>query len=95
MPKPASTTTAIERSAPSPRPTPSTTFAKPATVIANVVASPITIAERPPPAAGRAGGQQRGEDGEDAGRDRGAGAGHEREQEEQRHALTVRTALTD
>ena len=51
MPKPASTTTEIERSAPSPRPTPSTTFAKPATVIANVVASPITIAigrRRPP-----------------------------------------------
>ena len=44
--------------------------------------------QRPPPPAGRARRQQRRQHGQHARRDRGPGAGHEREQHEQRHDLS-------
>ena len=85
IPNSARNAIATVRSVPSPTPTPSTTEATPTIVITCVSVSPVDDPDRPAPPAGAARRQQRGQDRQHAGRDRGGRAGEEREGEQEDH----------
>ncbi len=84
-PKSTSAAMASVRVNPFARPTPSITEAMPTIAITNVTVSPLITPERTAAPAGRARREQRGQNGEHAGRERGTGAGQHGERHQKGH----------